>query len=225
MGGADWFRLGDRDLAMHVERTRRLRAGETLSQITADITRRLGIAQRILPMSDDPVPTRVRSDDGWIDFQDYFVRQQCKPVVRELVFDGAAKARPQPDVIKALGGKVRAVVICPSNPFISIEPILAVPGLRAAIEGCDAPVVAISPIVGGKAVKGPTAKMMQELGLAVTSASVAKRYGNLLDGYIVDQGDAEGVPGKVHVAPTLMTSVADKEALARTVLSFADSLS
>ena len=210
VGGADWFRLGDRDLAMHVERTRRLRAGETLSQITADITRRLGIAHRILPMSDDPVPTRVRSDDGWIDFQDYFVRQQCRPVVRELVFDGAAKARPQPDVIKALGGKVRAVVICPSNPFISIEPILAVPGLRAAIEGCGAPVVAISPIVGGKAVKGPTAKMMQELGLAVTSASVAKRYGNLLDGYIVDQGDAEGVPGKVHVAPTLMTSVADQ---------------
>ena len=225
VGGADWFRLGDRDLAMHVERTRRLRAGETLSQITADITRRLGIGHRILPMSDDPVPTRVRSDDGWIDFQDYFVRQQCRPVVRELVFDGAAKARPQPDIIKALGGKVRAVVICPSNPFISIEPILAVPGLRAAIEGCGAPVVAISPIVGGKAVKGPTAKMMQELGLAVTSASVAKRYGNLLDGYIVDQGDAEGVPGKVHVAPTLMTSVVTKEALARTVLSFADSLS
>ena len=174
-------------------------------------------------MSDDPVPTRVRSDDGWIDFQDYFVRQQCRPVVRELVFDGAAKARPQPDIIKALAGKVRAVVICPSNPFISIEPILAVPGMRAAIEGCGAPVVAISPIVGGKAVKGPTAKMMQELGLAVTSASVAKRYGNLLDGYIVDQGDAEGVPGKVHVAPTLMTSVVTKEALARTVLSFADS--
>jgi LPPG:FO 2-phospho-L-lactate transferase len=153
------------------------------------------------------------------------VRQQCRPVVRELVFDGAAKARPQPDIIKALGGKVRAVVICPSNPFISIEPILAVPGLRAAIEVCGAPVVVISPIVGGKAVKGPTAKMMQELGLAVTSASVANRYGNLLDGYIVDQGDAEGVPGKVHVAPTLMTSVAEKEALARTVLSFADCLS
>jgi LPPG:FO 2-phospho-L-lactate transferase len=120
---------------------------------------------------------------------------------------------------------VRAVVICPSIPFICIEPILAVPGLRAAIENCGAPVVAISPIVGGKAVKGPTAKMLQELGLAVTSASVAKRYGNLLDGYIVDQGDADGVPGKVHVAPTLMTSVATKEALARTVLSFADSLS
>lgn len=224
LGGADWFRLGDRDLALHVERTRRLKAGETLSQVTADITRRLGIAQRILPMSDDRVRTRVLSDDGWIDFQDYFVRQQCRPVVRKLVFDGAATARPQPDVIKALGGKVRAVVICPSNPFISIEPILAIPGLRSAIEGCGAPVVAISPIVGGKAVKGPTAKMMQELGLAVTSASVAGRYGDLLDGYIVDQDDSAGVRGKVQVTPTLMKTESDKEALARTVLSFADSL-
>jgi LPPG:FO 2-phospho-L-lactate transferase len=224
LGGADWFRLGDRDLALHVERTRRLKAGETLSQITADIARRLGIAQRILPMSDDRVRTRVLSDDGWIDFQDYFVRQQCRPVVRKLAFDGASAAQAQPEAIEALAGKVRAVVICPSNPFISIEPILAVPGMRAAIENCKAPVVAISPIVGGKAVKGPTAKMMQELGLAVTSASVAERYGNLLDGYIVDHGDAQGVPGKVHVAPTLMNTQSDKETLARTVLSFAESL-
>jgi LPPG:FO 2-phospho-L-lactate transferase len=224
LGGADWFRLGDRDLALHVERTRRLKAGETLSQVTADIARRLGVAQRILPMSDDRVRTRVLSDDGWIDFQDYFVRQQCRPVVRKLAFEGAPAAHAQPQAIKALAGKVRAVVICPSNPFISIEPILAVPGMRAAIEGCEAPVVAISPIVGGKAVKGPTAKMMQELGLAVTSASVAERYGDLLDGYIVDQGDAKGVPGKVHVATTLMNTQSDKETLARTVLSFAESL-
>jgi LPPG:FO 2-phospho-L-lactate transferase len=225
LGGADWFRLGDRDLALHVERTRRLRAGETLSQVTRDVCRRLGIATRVLPMSDDRVRTRVRSDDGWIDFQDYFVRQQCRPVVRELVFEGAATARAQPDVIAALtGGTVRAVVICPSNPFISIEPILAVPGMRAALAGCGAPVVAVSPIVGGRAVKGPTAKMMQELGLAVNAASVAGRYGDLLDGYIVDQADAQGIPGKVHIAPTLMTTLADREALARTVLAFADSL-
>ena len=149
-------------------------AGETLSQITADICRRLGISTRVLPMTDDRVRTRVRSDDGWIDFQDYFVRQQCRPVVRELAFDGAGKARAQPDIIATLlGGKVRAVVICPSNPFISIEPILAVPGLRAALAGCGAPVVAVSPIVGGRAVKGPTAKMMQELGLPVSAASAA----------------------------------------------------
>jgi len=226
LGGEDWFKLGDRDLAMHVERTRRLRLGQTLSEVTSDICRRLGIGARIVPMSDDRVRTRVRSETGWIDFQDYFVRQQCRPVVHELTFDGAATARPQADIVRALAsGEVRAVIVCPSNPFISIEPILAVPSMRAAIENCGAPVVAISPIVGGKAVKGPTAKMMQELGLAVTSASVARRYGNLLDGYIVDHGDAEGVPGKVHVAPTLMSSIVTKEALARTVLSFADSLS
>ncbi len=225
LGGADWFRLGDRDLALHVERTRRLKAGETLSQVTADLCRRLGIATRVLPMSDDRVRTRVRSDSGWIDFQDYFVRQQCRPVVRELAFDGADKARAQPDIIAALkGGKVRAVVICPSNPFISIEPILAVPGMREAIAACGAPVVAVSPIVGGRAVKGPTAKMMQELGLVVSSASVAKRYRDLLTGYIVDEADAEGIPGKVHIASTLMTTLAEKEALARTVLTFADSL-
>jgi LPPG:FO 2-phospho-L-lactate transferase len=175
-------------------------------------------------MSDDRVRTRVLSEGGWIDFQDYFVRQQCRPVVRELAFEGAATARAQPEVISALGGKVRAVVICPSNPFISIEPILAVPGMHAALLGCGAPVVAVSPIVGGKAVKGPTAKMLQELGLAVSSASVAERYGDLLDGYIVDQRDAQGISTKVHIAPTLMTTLADKEALARAVLAFADSL-
>ncbi len=224
LGGADWFRLGDRDLALHVERTRRLKAGESLSAITADICRHLGIAQRILPMSDDRVRTRVLSDHGWIDFQDYFVRQQCRPVVRELAFDGAATARPQAEAIAALQGKVRAVVICPSNPFISIEPILAVPDLRDALAGCGAPVVAVSPIVGGAAVKGPTAKMMQELGLAVSAATVAARYGDLLDGLVVDRIDAPDIAVRQHVAPTLMTSVADKEALARTTLAFAASL-
>jgi LPPG:FO 2-phospho-L-lactate transferase len=224
LGGADWFRLGDRDLALHVERTRRLKAGESLSAITADICRHLGIAQRILPMSDNRVRTRVLSDHGWIDFQDYFVRQQCRPVVRELAFDGAATARPQAEAIAALQGKVRAVVICPSNPFISIEPILALPDLRDALAGCGAPVVAVSPIVGGAAVKGPTAKMMQELGLAVSAATVAARYGDLLDGLVVDRIDAPDIAVRQHVAPTLMTSVADKEMLARTVLAFAASL-
>ena len=224
LGGETWFRLGDRDLALHVERTRRLGAGETLSQITADMCRRLGVPSRVLPMSDDRVRTRLRCDDSWIDFQDYFVRRQCQPVVRELAFEGADKARPQPDVLLALKGEVRSVVICPSNPFISIEPILAVPGLRDALIACNAPVVAVSPIVGGRAVKGPTAKMMQELGLAVSSASVAKRYDGLIDGYVVDRADAAGISSKLHIAPTLMTTLADKEALARTVLAFADTL-
>jgi LPPG:FO 2-phospho-L-lactate transferase len=173
------------------------------------------------------VRTRVRSDDGWIDFQDYFVRQQCRPVVRELAFAGASDARPQAGVIATLRGQVRAVAICPSNPFISIEPILAVPGLRAAIAACGAPVVAVSPIVGGRAVKGPTAKMMQELGLVVSAATVAERYGGLLSGYVVDPVDLDSVrhlalPTKA--APTLMTDLATREALARAVLAFADAL-
>ena len=166
LGGETWFRLGDRDLAVHVERTRRLRAGETLSAITADLCARLGVAPRVLPMSDDPVRTRVRTDEGWIDFQDYFVRRRCEPAVHEVAFHGAATARAQPDFLAALADpQLKAVVICPSNPFISIEPILAVPGVREALADCAAPVVAVSPLIGGRAIKGPTAKMMAELGI------------------------------------------------------------
>ncbi len=146
LGGEDWFRLGDRDLALHVERTRRLRLGERLSEVTSDICRRLGIGVRVVPMSDDRVRTRVRGDAGWIDFQDYFVRQQCRPVVHELAFDGVTLARPQAEIVAALrSGEVRAVIVCPSNPFISIEPILAIPGMRDAIKASGAPVVAVSP--------------------------------------------------------------------------------
>jgi LPPG:FO 2-phospho-L-lactate transferase len=228
LGGEDWFRLGDRDLVTHVERTRRLRAGETLSQVTADFCRRVGIGARILAMSDDRVRTRVRTDDGWLDFQDYFVRQQCRPGVRELLYEGAAEASPQPEIMAALAsGTVRAVVICPSNPFLSVEPILALPGLRAAIAAAGAPVVAVSPIIGGQAVKGPTAKMMRELGLEVSAAAVAHRYGPLLDGYLVDPADAAAIDGKrprVVPAHILMTSLEDRVALAQAVLATADAL-
>ncbi|MBR0934370.1 2-phospho-L-lactate transferase [Bradyrhizobium jicamae] len=228
LGGEDWFKLGDRDLALHVERTRRLRMGQPLSEVTSDICRRLGIGARIVPMSEDRVRTRVRSDEGWIDFQDYFVRQQCRPVVHELVFDGAPLARPQADIVAALrSGDVRAVIICPSNPFISIEPILAIPGMRDAIKASGAPVVAVSPIIGGKAVKGPTAKMMRELGLEVSAAGVAARYGDLLDGYVVDYADADGVGkigAQVTLASTLMTTLHDRETLARATLEAADAL-
>jgi LPPG:FO 2-phospho-L-lactate transferase len=228
LGGEDWFRLGDRDLAVHVQRTRRLRLGETLSEVTSDICRRLGIGVRVVPMSDDRVRTRVRSDSGWIDFQDYFVRQQCRPVVHELAFEGAAQARLHADIIAALrSGNVRAVIVCPSNPFISIEPILAIPGMRDAIKASGAPVVAVSPIIGGQAVKGPTAKMMRELGMEVSSASVAARYGDLLDGYIVDHADADcvgKVGARVTVAKTLMKDMRDRETLARVTLDAADAL-
>src|ERR1700750_1658465 len=228
LGGEDWFRLGDRDLALHVERTRRLRLGETLSEVTTDICRRLGIGVRVMPMSDDRVRTRVRSDEGWIDFQDYFVRQQCRPVVHELVFDEASCARPQADIVAALrSGEVRAVIICPSNPFISIKPILAVPGMRDAIKTSGAPVVAVSPIIGGQAVKGPTAKMMRELGLEASAAGGAARYGDLLNGYIVDHADADGignVGARITIASTLMKSLHDRETLARVTLDAADAL-
>ena len=228
LGGPAWFRLGDRALALHVQRTLRLKAGDTLAAITADITSRLGIAARILPMSNDPVRTRVDSDEGMLDFQDYFVGRQCKPVVRSLHFVGAEAATPHPDFLAALQNpRLRAVVICPSNPFISVEPILALPGIRAALAACPAPVVAVSPIIGGKAVKGPTAKMMTELGIIPSAAAVAQRYADLLDGYIIDTQDAaeaQGLSVRITLAPTLMTTLDDKIALAKTALDLADSL-
>ncbi|MBL6079896.1 2-phospho-L-lactate transferase [Belnapia sp. T18] len=222
IGGETWFRLGDRDLALHVERTRRLRAGETLSAITAGIARRLGIGPRILPMSDDPVRTRLRSDAGWLDFQHWFVRDQTRPPVHAIDFAGAAEARPNPLLLEALRSRPRAVVICPSNPFISIEPILAVPGLRAAIAACGAPVVAVSPIIAGQAVKGPTARMFEQTGMVPSAAAVAARYAGLLTHYVMEpEDDAAGIEAQVIRAPTLMRSLKDKIALARVVLSAA----
>jgi LPPG:FO 2-phospho-L-lactate transferase len=225
IGGETWFRLGDRDVAVHVERTRRLRAGESLSSVTADLCRRLGVAPRVLPMSDDPVRTRVRTDDGWLDFQDYFVRLHCEPVTRELAFHGAETARAQPEFLAALRDPaLQAVVICPSNPFISIEPILAVPGVRDALVACKAPVIAVSPIIAGRAIKGPTAKMMTELGMDPSAVVVADRYGDFLNGYVIDHADmAEvvSIDAKVTLAQTLMTTLEDRETLARTVLDAA----
>jgi LPPG:FO 2-phospho-L-lactate transferase len=229
LGGETWFQLGDGDLATHIERTRRLAKGETLSAITADLCHRLGIAARILPMSDDRARTRLRTSEGWLDFQDYFVRRCCEPAVLELAYEGAAMAQAHPDALAALRDpRLRAVVICPSNPYLSIEPILAIPALRAAIAASAAPVVAVSPIVGGRAVKGPTAKMMTELGLPVSAGAVAERYGNLLDSYVLDHADAAAaaeVPVPVTVAQTLMRTLDDRSQLARVALAAADALS
>ncbi len=225
IGGETWFKLGDRDLAVHIERTRRLRAGETLSAITEDLCRRLGVGPRVVPMSNDPVRTRLLTDTGWLDFQEYFVRNRCEPVVRELRFHGAETARPHPDFMAALADPtLEAVVICPSNPFISVEPILAVPGVRDALANCAAPVIAVSPIIAGRAVKGPTAKMMTELGLDPTAGTVAQRYSDLLDGYVIDHADmAEvvSIDARVTLAQTLMTTIEDRELLAKTVLDAA----
>jgi LPPG:FO 2-phospho-L-lactate transferase len=225
LGGETWFRLGDGDLATHIERTRRLAAGESLSAVMDDFRRRLGIGARLLPASDDKVRTRLLTQHGWLDFQNYFVRRRCEPVISQLEFAGAPAAAPNSDFIAALAEpSLQAVVICPSNPFISIDPILAIPGVRAALRACRAPVVAVSPIIAGQAVKGPTAKMMAELGLPVDAAAVARHYRDFLDLYIADEQDAAAVAGldlPVVLAPTLMKTLADRETLSRAVLDAA----
>ncbi len=231
LGGETWFQLGDRDLATHIERSRRLAAGETLTGITEDFRQRLGIGPRILPMSDTPVRTIVETPDGPLPFQHYFVREQCAPVVTGFRFAGAADADPAPGIADVLADdSLSAIVICPSNPFISIDPIFAVPGLRDGIANAHAPVVAVSPIVGGKALKGPTAKMMTELGLASDAISVARHYGGLLDGFVLDKSDADSEDAvrdlNIHVlvTDTVMRTTADKERLAREVLTFVTTL-
>jgi LPPG:FO 2-phospho-L-lactate transferase len=225
LGGEHWFRLGDGDLATHVERTRLLRAGERLSQVTQHFSRRFGIAARLLPMTDDRVRTRVRTDDGWLDFQDYFVCRRCDPVVRELRFEGAERAAPLREFVELLADPtLSAVVVCPSNPFISIDPILALPGVRDALASASAPVVAVSPIISGRAVKGPTAKMMAELGLKASAETVARHYDGLLDAFVVDHADAGVDAGRgleIVPASALMRTLADREALARTTLKVA----
>jgi LPPG:FO 2-phospho-L-lactate transferase len=226
LGGETWFRLGDSDLATHVERTRRVATGESLSGIVDDFRRRLDIAARILPMSDDKVRTMMDTDQGRLDFQDYFVRLHCEPKVRQIDFADCESARAHPDFLAALADpKLRAIVICPSNPFISIDPILSIPGVRNALRLCQAPVVAVSPIIGGKAVKGPTAKMMEELGSPVNAAAVARHYRDFIDIYIVDETDRDATAAvdlPVVQAPTLMVTLEDREALARIVLDTAD---
>jgi LPPG:FO 2-phospho-L-lactate transferase len=225
LGGETWFKLGDGDLATHVERTRRLAAGESLSQITDDFRHRLGISARLLPMSDERVRTRLRTDEGWLDFQDYFVRLRASPVVREIAYPGASHARANPDFFTALAGDdLELVVICPSNPFLSIDPVLNLPRVRHALRACRAPVVAVSPIIGGKAIKGPTAKIMAELGLPVGAAAVARHYEDILDTFIAEESDANevedlGIP--VRLARTLMSTIEDREGLARVVLAVA----
>ena len=222
LGGPGWFRLGDQDLATHVERTTRLSAGQSLSAVTDQLRRRLAIASELLPMTDDRVRTRVGTPQGWLDFQDYFVRLRCEPRVVELVFDGAAEAAPNPRILAALASPgLRAVVICPSNPFISIEPMLALPGLRQALAATQAPVVAVTPVIGNRAVKGPTAKIMAELGLPASPATAASRYAGLLDAFITDLADP-AEPPSTHRAATLMTTLDSKILLARVVLGVAD---
>ncbi len=227
-GGETWFSLGDRDLALHVERTRRLSAGETLTHIMGDIANRAGIRAEVLPMSDENVRTTVHTAAGSLPFQQYFVKHRCEPIITSISFDGAEDASANAALLGALADpELAAVVVCPSNPFLSIDPILAVPGVRAALRRTAAPVIAVSPIVGGKAIKGPTAKIMQELGLRVDNSAIAAHYAGLIDGMVIDSSDAADAAAldmAAHVAPTLMHSAADKRRLAGAVLDFAASL-
>lgn len=229
LGGETWFRLGDKDLAVHVERTRRLRDGEQLSAVTADLCRRLGVASEVLPASDDRVATLVETDAGRLAFQEYFVRRRCEPRVSGFTFAGIATARLHPRIVALLDDpELEAVIIGPSNPYVSVAPILSIPGMSDALSRCRAPVVAVSPIVGGEALKGPAAKMMRELGIVPSAPAVAAHYGALLDGLVidaVDRGLRNHIAGpKVLVAQTVMSGEAERVSLAREVLAFARSL-
>jgi len=228
LGGETWFRLGDGDLALHVERTRRLGAGESLSAVCAAFAERFGLEARILPMTDDPLHTVVHTPGGPLPFQHYFVRERCEPRVTGIVFDGAEDARAQPEVLRALSEPgLQAVVICPSNPYLSVDPILAVPGIRAALAACPAPVVAVSPLVGGRAIKGPTVKIMAEMGIAATAQNIRAHYGDLLDGFVLDVEDAASAGSfdlPTLVVQTVMRTLEDRVRLAQAVLEFARDL-
>ncbi|MFN3211211.1 MAG: 2-phospho-L-lactate transferase [Roseovarius sp.] len=217
LGGDTWFNLGDTDLAMHAWRTERLSRGTRLTEVTRDVARKLGIDAAILPVSDDPVRTMVDTDEGELPFQRYFVGRQCQPRARSLRYDNAEAARLTPEVIAALDDpELAMVVICPSNPYLSIDPMLAIPGLRERLEARRVPVIAVSPIIGGASVKGPLSKMMAEFGITSDVASVASHYDDLIDVLVVDEADREAVieGPRMVVTKTLMTTLADRVALA-----------
>ena len=221
-----WFRLGDRDLATCLYRTLQLRAGRSLSAITAEIAGAFDLAARVLPVTDDRLATLVRTPAGTLAFQDYFVRRRTEDEVLDIAFDGAAAARPAPGVLAAIAG-ARAILIAPSNPFVSIGPILAVPGVRAALIAASAPVVAVSPIVGGEALKGPAAKMSRSLGSEASAAAVAAHYAGLIDALVLDavdadQADAVAARGvRPVVTDTIMRGMREKAGLARVALTAA----
>lgn len=231
LGGPCWFRIGDRDLATHVIRSERLKRGDTLTSITADLCRALGAQSTVLPMTDDRVRTVVHSGIQALSFQDYFVRLNCSVPVNHLSFEGAASAKFNP----ALDNRCQdpdplAVVICPSNPYLSIDSILALPGLRDWIRRASAAVIAVSPIVGGEAIKGPAAKIMRELGLVPSAIAVGRHYDGLIDGFIFDVADADNAGEmselgiEVRSTQTVMRNMDDRINLARDCLAFIDTL-
>lgn len=220
-----WFRLGDRDFAVHLVRTQRLRAGQPLSTVTGAIREAFGVDVRLLPATDDDVATRIRTRDGrLLHFQEWWVRERAEPPVAEVFLEGAAQARPAPGVLEAIGG-ADAVVVCPSNPVVSVGTILAVPGILEAVASAPGPVVGVSPIIGGEVVRGMADRLLPVLGVEVSAAGVAELYAEWLDGWVIDDVDRALAPEisamglEVEVANTLMDTLDDSEALARRVLA------
>lgn len=222
-GEASWFNLGDRDLATHLYRSSQLRLGNLLTEVTDRIRSSLGVRSRILPMNDSYTPTRVVTDEGEMHFQEYFVRRKCEPRVKEVRFDGIESSQPAAGVLDAILG-ADVVIVCPSNPVISIGPILAVPGVRDALRRTQATVVGITPIIGGRALKGPTADMLRDLGHEVSATGVAEIYRDFVDMFVVDEADAASKPRiemfcrRVVVTNTVMTAQQEKRALALRVM-------
>ena len=226
-GAPAWFTLGDADLATHVERTRRLRGGDRMTDVVAAMATPLGIGARILPATDDRYRTRLETDEGQLDFQDYFVRRRQEPTVRGVILDGVEAARPTSEVLEAIA-RAELIVIGPSNPIVSIGPILELAGVREALNAAGAAKVAVSPIIGGRALKGPADRMLTSLGHESSALGVARLYAGLVDRFVVDTADAELVPAigqlgmAVEVLPAIMRFDDDRAALAAGLLTLAE---
>lgn len=224
LGGPSWFRLGDTDLATHAVRTEMLQEGWTLSEVTAHLAARLDIGPAIVPMSDEPVATMVDTDEGTLPFQTYFVGRKTEPRIKAIRFDGAEAARPAEAAVHTMArGDLAGIIICPSNPWLSVDPLLSIPGWRDLIEKRTVPSVAVTPLVGGQAVKGPTAKIMAELGLPLDVSTIVDHYSGLIDGFVLDTIDADRAATlelPTRVTNTMMRSLEDRTALAEDVLGF-----
>lgn len=226
LGEATWFQLGDRDLAMHIARTARLRAGESLSHVTARLAAQLGIGPAVVPMSDQPVRTEIETAQGWLDFQRYFVAERCEPAARAIRFAGASRAAPSPEFMRALArDDLAAVVFCPSNPYLSVDPVLSLGGVRERLAALAVPRIAVSPLVGGKSIKGPLGKLLGELGAADGNLAIAEHYAGLIDHLVIDSSDAADAKGlrarglSVTVTGTIMRDRADGAQLAGDTLA------
>ena len=225
-GRSNWFHLGDRDLATHIHRTAMLREGKRLTEVADSIRRALGVAARIFPMSDQPVPTMIETNEGRLHFQEYLVQRRAVPEVRAISFDGIEQAHPAPGVLDVLD-RASSIVICPSNPLVSIGPILATPGVREALRRRRAHVIAVCPIVGGKSLKGPSDRMLAQLGHDVSALGVARMYHDICGTFVIDPVDGaqrsaiESLGLEVVIHPTVMRTVEDKDLLARKIVQLA----